>query len=296
MANKDNRDLQRYFTRLGLNFGILARASPRGVIHKLIKTRLNTINLKEKNKPIPMTPIQDRMRTRMVFLFFPFLPLLLSAPLFAQQVDCRVQFEPRLHGKHVPIGDFNGAGIGSDSLHITSLRFYISEFMIMQDGYAAVNVTKRAHLVDALDPEKTTLKLGFPSLSGASSLCFTLGLDSTMNTSGISRGDLDPVEGMYWTWQSGFIHFKIEGKCNLPAAGETAFEYHLGGYRTPYATSARLCFRTEKPRREWKIAFDLDRFLDVELLTESPKLMSPGPEALRLFTKAKNAFQLIDTP
>ena len=24
-------------------------------------------------------------------------------------------------------------------------------------------------------------------------------------------GDLDPLKGMYWTWQSGYINFKIEG-------------------------------------------------------------------------------------
>lgn len=233
------------------------------------------------------------MRNPSIFLSFLF--SLLAVPSLAQHEENKVTFELRLHGEPVSAFDYRKEGFSPDTLQVSSLRFYISNLVLIRDGLPVINDTAPARLVDVLLPEKARIVLGGAHPSDPTALCFNLGLDSTINTSGILKGDLDPVEGMYWTWQSGFIHFKLEGTCKLPAKSEIAYEYHLGGYRKPYATSAQVCFRSEKVRHDWKIAFDLDRFLDVELLTERPKLMSPGPEALRLFNKAKNAFQLIGT-
>jgi len=37
-------------------------------------------------------------------------------------------------------------------------------------------------------------------------------VDSLANVSGAMSNDLDATKGMYWSWQSGFINLKIEGK------------------------------------------------------------------------------------
>ena len=49
-------------------------------------------------------------------------------------------------------------------------------------------------------------------------------------------GDLDPVHGMYWTWQSGYIQFKLEGLLR-DSAGERKLELHLGGFEGENKTS-----------------------------------------------------------
>jgi len=36
--------------------------------------------------------------------------------------------------------------------------------------------------------------------------------------------------GMYWTWQSGYINFKMEGFVGNLEQEDKKFEYHLGGY------------------------------------------------------------------
>ena len=48
-------------------------------------------------------------------------------------------------------------------------------------------------------------------------------------------GALDPANNMFWTWSTGFIHFKMEG--NSPAANTPTnkFMYHVGGMSGQYA-------------------------------------------------------------
>lgn len=70
-------------------------------------------------------------------------------------------------------------------------------------------------------------------------ITFTLGVDSLRSTMDISRrtGALDisggMLEGMYWTWNSGYIFMKLEGDCEQAAVdrtGQKKFRYHIGGF------------------------------------------------------------------
>jgi hypothetical protein len=58
-------------------------------------------------------------------------------------------------------------------------------------------------------------------------------VDSLHNCSGAQSGDLDPVKGMFWTWNSGYIFFKLEGKSPASHSPGNIFEFHVGGYRKP---------------------------------------------------------------
>jgi hypothetical protein len=62
------------------------------------------------------------------------------------------------------------------------------------------------------------------------------GVDSLLQRGGVMDGDLDPVHGMYWTWQSGYIQFKLEGLLR-DSAGERKLELHLGGFEGENKTS-----------------------------------------------------------
>ena len=66
-------------------------------------------------------------------------------------------------------------------------------------------------------------------------LSFVLGVDSLRNTMDVSQrtGVLD-VSGaatdMYWSWNSGYIFFKMDGTSPaIPAMGGV-FQYHVGGF------------------------------------------------------------------
>ena len=73
--------------------------------------------------------------------------------------------------------------------------------------YQTFNVTQKYNLID-LSIEKN-IKIKLPSISNINSINIKLGIDSLESYSPNFDGDLDPIHGMYWTWQSGFINFKI---------------------------------------------------------------------------------------
>jgi hypothetical protein len=64
---------------------------------------------------------------------------------------------------------------------------------------------------------------------------FLLGVDSLRNVSGAQTGDLDPVNDMFWDWNTGYIYFKMEGefKTVQQPAGD-AYAIHIGGFKQPY--------------------------------------------------------------
>lgn len=63
---------------------------------------------------------------------------------------------------------------------------------------------------------------------------FLLGVDSARNVSGVQSGALDPLKGMFWTWNSGYIFAKLEGTSPQSTQPGNKVEYHIGGFRHPY--------------------------------------------------------------
>jgi hypothetical protein len=58
-----------------------------------------------------------------------------------------------------------------------------------------------------------------------------VGVDSARNVSGAQTGALDPANGMFWTWNTGYIMAKLEG--NAPTSPSGTFEYRIGGFKEP---------------------------------------------------------------
>jgi hypothetical protein len=58
-----------------------------------------------------------------------------------------------------------------------------------------------------------------------------LGVDSIRNVSGIQTGALDPLKGMFWTWNSGYVMAKLEGSSESSNSAGNRFTYHIGGFR-----------------------------------------------------------------
>ncbi len=132
-------------------------------------------------------------------------------------------------------------------LTITKFRYYISNIHLWSvDGYNYLS--DDYYLVDEEEPDsKIILLKGVPS-GKYSSISFTLGVDSLHNCSGVQSGALDPVKGMFWAWNTGYIFLKIEGRSALSASPGNIIEYHIGGYQQPTncIRTIKLNFKEEK--------------------------------------------------
>jgi hypothetical protein len=92
------------------------------------------------------------------------------------------------------------------------------------------------------------------------SLEFNLGVDSLHNHSGDQAGDLDPMYGMIWTWNTGYIFFKHEGYFTSSTSGtEQPLIYHYGTDRALTPISIPLELHADRNASVINLQFDLNK-------------------------------------
>ena len=123
------------------------------------------------------------------------------------------------------------------------------------------------------------------------SIKFNIGIDSITNYGGAMGGDLDPTKGMYWTWQNGYINFKLEGKSNLIGANNNEFTFHLGGYQNTFSTLQTLQFPVQY-LSGIQINIAIDKLINEIDLSKQNHIMSPSKEAVILSNKLPAIFSI----
>lgn len=161
----------------------------------------------------------------------------------------------------------------SDEMRITECKYYISHLTWYKNGDQLFADTS-AHLIQSLD----TIIFTDRSFHEADSISFLLGVDSLHNVGGVFGGELDPTNGMYWAWQSGFINVKLEG--NLINSDER-MELHLGGYMSPYVAAQTIGF----PLTSRCIEIKLKPLIDFVIENKMYRTMSPGEKAVQCSKK-----------
>ena len=167
-----------------------------------------------------------------------------------------------------------------ETYSVTTLRFYISQVQFHISDNSWIAEENSVHLIDLDDPDSWEIPLSKErSKSSIDSISFLIGIDSLTNVSGILDGDLDPIKGMYWAWNSGYINFKVEGENR---STESTFEYHLGGYLPPFATARRVVLTRNPQDKKMVIRLNLKQFLDQMNMSELNEVMIPGADAVAL--------------
>lgn len=201
--------------------------------------------------------------------------LLKGVFLFSQSASC-IKFSPSFGSEKLSADSVYHLNV-SDSIQIASLRFYVSNMELLDNNKSVWIDSNPFHLIDAFNEK--TLSINIPSNISYSKLKFNLGIDSTTNVSGALGGDLDPTKGMYWTWQSGYINFKLEGTSNICKTRHNEFQFHLGGYQHPFK-SLQTVFIEITSKSTIEINIDLLKIFQQINLVQQHHIMSPGQEAM----------------
>ena len=204
---------------------------------------------------------------------------------YGQTTSINITFQPSISNEYIELNTLYSLS-DSSMMDITTCRFYVSNFTFYSNN-KLVSEQKGAFLIDLENPE--SLQLTFP-ISGVDSVRFNLGIDSSTNVAGILEGDLDPINGMYWTWNSGYINSKIEGTFTKTNGVKIPFEYHLGGYLPPYPTLQTLTFNCEKSEKIVKL--DLSQFISSLEIEQCNNVMIPGPKAVELSKLLTKCFKI----
>lgn len=117
-----------------------------------------------------------------------------------------------------------------DTFEVSLFKYYISNIVVTKDDNSTFAESNSYHLIDhSIAATGIVTLTGLPAGS-YKSVSFVLGVDSARNNSGAQTGDLDPAKGMFWTWNSGYIMLKLEGKSPKSGDANKDIEFHIGGF------------------------------------------------------------------
>ncbi|MEO5682765.1 MAG: MbnP family protein [Chitinophagaceae bacterium] len=110
---------------------------------------------------------------------------------------------------------------------VNKFRYYISG-LSFTDAQGEHSLPENYYLVDEADSLSKTIQL---PAAGIQSISFIIGVDSSRSTGGVQTGSLDPANGMFWTWNSGYVFAKLEGQSDSSHAPVHSLSWHVGGFR-----------------------------------------------------------------
>lgn len=145
----------------------------------------------------------------------------------------------------------------NDTLVFTDLVYYVSHVRLTRADGSILNLQNN-HLLNH-QTARTNFTLNIPQ-GHYTKLDFLLGVDSVNNHSGMQDGDLDPANGMFWTWNTGYIFYRIKGR---HSAANTAFVYDVGGLQNLVNVSLDLnAYQINKTAVSFTLKHDLARFFN----------------------------------
>lgn len=187
----------------------------------------------------------------------------------------------------------------------TAFKFYIHNIeLINTDSNKVFQLsTDKYFLIDFSDSAKAKINIAVLPYT-YNRIAFTIGVDSARNVSGAQVDALDPANGMFWTWSTGYIMAKLEG--NAPVAQGGKFEYHIGGFSGadnvlkkvtllfPFAQNVDL-----EPGKTTEMGITADAYdwfynpHDIRL-NANPVITTPGPLAKQVAENYSKMFTVVD--
>ncbi len=238
---------------------------------------------------------------RFTSLILMFLLLFIAPVSFAQsgsgKAFLHVVFEHTASSKPLYLRESVYTTPLGDTFTINKLKYYTSNFSL--NGKPSVNGDDNYKLVD-LAGETDYIIAVSPGVY--SSFGFTLGVDSARNCSGAQSGALDPMKDMFWTWNSGYVMFKLDGTSSSSSADRNRIEHHVGGYRFGQNVATPLNLDFDKALNldagdtaTLIIHMNLDKYWSGEnqiSLREDPVCTLPGPLAMKIAQNFRHMFSL----
>lgn len=182
--------------------------------------------------------------------------------------------------------------LNGDSIKINQVKLFISDMSFYLDDTLVYALKKKHHLFDLSQPSTIRLSEKLASPKMYNRVKFNIGIDSLTNVSGAIEGDLDPTNGMYWTWQSGYINFKLEGTSSICPTRHNKFQWHIGGYLSPFNTLKEVVLKDAKTTNEVNIEIHIGELLQSFDLAQTHQIMSPNARAVEIANRLASIFKL----
>ena len=212
--------------------------------------------------------------------------VLTNFSLFSQVLDFKKNtIQIQIHNTELLLHKKYALLESNDSIVFSNIKFYISNPFVYKNDSLIKIPTKRYHLVDLNNPESMMLQTQTEDFN---QIQFSLGIDKQTNLDGVKGGDLDPLKGMYWTWNTGYINIKLEGIIYSRVDGVNVFKYHIGGFEPPMDTTQKVILTKLNNQ---PIIIEMNKFLSLIDFNENLMVLSPGATSVELSSNFKKSFR-----
>lgn len=187
-----------------------------------------------------------------------------------------------------------------DSFMVSKFNYYISNVKLTGvNGTANYAEQNSYHLVQQSDASSQSFDMANVPYGKYTSITFTIGVDSLMNVSGAQAGALDPLNGMFWDWNTGYIMLKFEGKSPQAKATNEVLQLHLGGFSGANSVVKTVTLSFADPIEVGANTPHIHLTADVLALFKAPNkidfstistIMTPGANAKKLADNYANMF------
>jgi len=216
---------------------------------------------------------------------------------FAQQT-ITLQFRNTIGNDVLQLGNTYKNSFSEDMV-INRFKYYVSNIRLIDNNGKSVAVPNNYYLIDEADSSSKTIVIT-TSVKEIAAIEFLLGVDSIKNVSGVQTGVLDPMHGMFWTWNSGYIMAKIEGVSSAAKVPGNLFSQHIGGFRNGENASRQIRLTVDRrPSTDNPtiiIEADINKWFQSShtiKITEHPICHSPGSLAMQIADNYATMFKIV---
>lgn len=198
----------------------------------------------------------------------------------------KIKFDHIAHGKKLSLNTETYTNAANETYSVSMLKYYISNIKVTnikgetyvlpkKDSYFLIDQSK----LESLKPSITIPEGEYTSLE------FNVGIDSATNVSPLEGriGVLDIANNdMYWSWNSGYIFFKIEGSSESANSQDKKFRYHIGlygGMNSPTVNNNKIIKINLEAAGVAKVQQNLSA--DIHLMVDIGKIFN-GPNPIKI--------------
>ncbi|NOT36613.1 MAG: hypothetical protein HOP11_04490 [Saprospiraceae bacterium] len=210
---------------------------------------------------------------------------------YSQSKRIQISITPTFEHQILHLDDSSFIRNDWNNLQIEVLKFYISNIQFLKSGKLVLEEKNSFHLIDAADKNTWNIVVENHENAIYDEVRYNLGINSSTNAAGALGGDLDPTKGMYWTWQSGYINFKLEGTSSVCKTRNNSFTFHLGGFLEPFYAIQFLSFFI-KDQQQINLNLDIAQLLRRIELSKQNHIMSPSTDAVNLSKIVAESFKI----
>lgn len=174
-----------------------------------------------------------------------------------ERTDLSIKMNTTCNGSAISPGLMNNTNAAGQNYSVDLLKYYISKIVLHNEDGTKVNLNNY-DLIDINTPGSAFIAMPSVPLGHYTSITLNLGIDSSRNHEGAQEGDLDPLYGMIWTWNTGYIFYKHEGKYKINDSTTGNLVFHLGTDRAYSTTTIPIDWKIEENSTANTLHLDFD--------------------------------------